>query len=525
MHSLTRRRSRLLALVASAAVGVLTLAGCSGGGTDASETDDELSVVVEVAPVSLDPALQNVDPRNKWFIELAYEPLIRLTTEDEYAPALAESWEYLDEESTQFELTLREDAQFNDGTDVTAEDVVASLEYMISSGVNGSAWLGADTTVEATSDTTVLITTAEPNSQMPYLLSQRTYLGSVISADGLSDPEALKSASYGAGPYMLDTDATIPDDTYVYVQNPNYYDPDAQHWDTIEIKVSGSFAASLQAVQNGDADMMRADVTTASSAEDAGLTVSAVSLGLWGVGYLDREGEITPEFADVRVRQALSYAIDRESIAEVMWGDYGASGNGITLPGFVGFTEEAQDSYSYDPEKAKELLAEAGYADGFSFDMATPNTSNAETFAQAIVENWAAIGVTANLTVYSDTTQLISDTLDKQYAVGVYSYGVQPQILQAKSFFTGGTTQYNPFDSYDEEIFEQLAIGDASSDPDVQQEAYAAALDRAVIDLAWFSNVGYSPSPVVYDADAVTGMEYGSLVGSSDLATMVRPAD
>ena len=527
MHSFTsgKSRTRLLAIAAVTTATAIALAGCSSSDDSSSDATDDLTVAVNVAPTSLDPALQNVDPTNNWFIQLAYDPLIRLTAEGTYEPDLAESWEYLDDTSTQFQLTLRDGVLFNDGTEMTADDVVASLEYMISSGVNGPTWLGADTTVEATDESTVLITTTEPNSQLPYMLSQRTHLGSVISPAGLEDPSALLNGSYGAGPYMLDADATIADSTYVYVQNPDYWDTSKQHWDTVTLNISGSSSASLQAVQNGEADVMRGDIATAQAGDLAGdVNVDTVSLGMFGVGYLDREGEITPELADPLVRQALSYAIDREAITEAVWGEYGVAGNDLTLPGFPGFDEETSDSYAYDPEKAKELLTEAGYPDGFSFDMQTTNAGGADVPAQAVVENWAAIGVTANLTVYSDNAQLIADTLGKKYSVGVYYYGGQPQILQSLSFFTGAAGQYNPFQSTDDEIFADLAAGNAAADPDEADAAYASALERAVVDLAWFSGVAYTPSVMIY-GDGLTGLDFGPLTGSFDIAWELAPAD
>jgi peptide/nickel transport system substrate-binding protein len=530
MHSTPLRRAvriRMLGVVAAVAATTVALAGCAGAATDdktvaAGEPTETLTVAVPSAPVSLDPALQNVDPANNQFIGIPYDTLIRLDAKGEYQPDLATKWSYNDT-STEFTMTLRKGVKFSDGTAMTADSVVKSIEYMIESGVNGGTWLGKDTTVKASDDSTVVVSLAEPNSTLPYLLSQRTHLGAVINPKGLADPTSLKSSTFGAGQYVLDTAKTVANDTYVFTPNKYYWDKSKIKWAQIDIKVAGSAAAALQAVQNGDADIqLRADVPSAITAESSGLEVHYSQAGLYGVGYLDRSGEISKPLGNKKVREALSYAIDRKSITEAVWNKFGKSGNNLTIEGFPGFSKEVSNSDAYDVKKAKKLLAEAGYADGFSFDMQTTNIGGADVPAQAIVENWKAIGVTANLTVYSDTTQLINDTLAKKYAVGVYYYGAQQQYLQAKSFFNGGANQYNPFDSQDTEILDTLDKAAAEPDADKQNALYEEVMQRAIVDETWFSNVAYTPTTTIA-RKGLTGLEFGALLAAPDVAWQVAP--
>jgi peptide/nickel transport system substrate-binding protein len=526
MHSTTisgKRGKRLTAAVVGVAATAAVLGGIVGvAPAQAASSSKTLTVAAAAAPVSLDPALQNVDPGNGWFIQLGYDPLIRLSTKGKPEPDLATSWKYTDSSSKDFVLTLRKGVKFNDGTAVTADAVVKSLQYFIASGVNGATWLGKDTTVSAPTDNTVEIKLAEPNSTLPYLLTQRTYLGSVISPKGMADTTALKSGSYGAGPYMIDASETTPNDTYTYVKNPNYWDKSKQHWNKVVLKVAGSTSAALQAVENGDADLMRGDITTATAAASAGLKVEHSSSGLYGVGYLDRAGTISKPLANKKVREALSLAIDRKSITQAVWGDLGTAGNDLTLKGFLGFDQKTSNSYAYNLKKAKALLKSAGYAKGFSFPMQTTNLSGADVPAQAIVQDWAKIGVKAKLTVYSDNTQLINDTLAKKYAVGVYYYGAQQQYLQAKSFFNGGANQYNPFNSQDAKSLKWLDEAAASSSAADQQKLYQKVLSRAMVDNVWFSNVAYTPSIAIY-RKGLKGMSYDSQLASPDVAWSVKP--
>jgi len=520
-----RRRAVRLALGALTAATALVVAGCSGGDAATEDGGDDVLTIVSVAPpVSLDPYLQNVDPVNIWFIQLAYDPLIRVDSTGELVPDLAESWEYVDDEAKQLELTLRDEVKFSDGTEMTAEGVAASLTYAIETGVNGAAWLGADTTAEATGDDTVLITSAESNPSIPSLLTQRVLLGSVVNPTALDDPSVLLNGTHGAGPYVLDTSSTVADSSYVYVPNENYWDQDKIQWDRIEIDVVANTAAALQAVQSGQADLFRGDTATGESAVSAGLGIEAVPLGLLGMNYIDRDGVIAPELADVRVRQALSYAIDRDSIAEAVFGEWGSAGGALALPDTIGYDADVQDTYAYDPEKARELLEEAGHGDGFTVDVAYVTSVSSDILVQAVAANWAEIGVTANLVNFTDAGQAVGEISGRNYPIAYYGYGQLPPSIVARSFFAGGANQYNPWESQDDQLNSLLAEANAASDPGDQQELFGAAFDRAYTDLAWQAGVVNSYQVFIYNPDTVTGVDATTNGPTPDVAWTVAPA-
>jgi peptide/nickel transport system substrate-binding protein len=522
----TRRPARL-ALGAAATAAALLVSGCAGGSDDVGGGDEEqvLRIVSVAPPTSLDPYLQNVDPVNIWFIALAYDPLIRVDSEGEFVPDLATEWGYVDDEAKQLEVTLREGVKFSDGTDMTADGVAASLTYAIESGVNGTAWLGEGTTVEASGDDTILITSVESNPSLPQLLTQRVLLGSVINPTALDDPTTLLNATHGAGPYMLDADATVADSSYEYIPNENYWDPEKILWDRIEISVVANTAAALQAVQAGDADLFRGDTATGESAVGAGLAVEAVPLGLLGMNYIDRAGEIAPELADVRVRQALNYAIDRESITTAVFGEYGTVGGALALEGTTGFDEATLDAYPYDPDRARELLAEAGYADGFSLDVAYVTSISSDVLVQAVASNWADIGVTANLVNFTDQGQAVAEITSKKYPIAYYGYGQLPPTIVARSFFDGGANQYNPWESTDDELVALLDEASQAPDDAAVDELYGEVFDRAYSDLAWHGGVVNSAQVFIYDPEAITGVDATTNGPTPDVAWEVAPAE
>jgi len=515
------RRSR--SAVASAALAVaVVLAGCSSGGgataptapaetSAASAQGDTLTFAATFGPTSLDPALQSVDQVNNFYVNVAYDALTHIDGKGEVVPALAESWEYTDDTNTSFQLKIREGAKFSDGTDVTAEAVAASLEYSRTKGVNGPNWLSSVTSITALDGGIVELKTSEPNDSLPAVLSQRLLLGSIISPAGLEDVEQLKSASFGAGPYVLDTAATVAGDTYVYTPNEYYWDPSKIHWKKIVVKVAGNTTSALQALQTGDADFMSGDAATGAAAQNQGLGVATAPFGMTGVNIMDREGSIVPALADKRVRQALLHAVDREALAKAVFPGFSTPGLSLFINGMMGFADEVNDAFPYDLDKAKQLMAEAGYADGFSVEVSAPTANNTNILGQAIVEEWSKLGVKANLTTYTDLGQWTTDILANKYPITIYNYGALPTYIVAKSFFTGGKTQFNAFATDDAEISVLLEAAAAAPTQAEVEAGYAAVLKKAQVDEAYVSVTYVRDQIAIYDESKVTGFNLTSL--------------
>ena len=507
------RGSRVSFAAALAAGAALLLAGCTGTDapepTESVERGETLTFAANFGPTSLNPALQGVDQVNNFYVNVAYDTLTRLNADGTVSPDLATEWEYTDDTNTTFQLTLRDGVKFSDGTDLTAEAVADSLNYARTEGVNGPNWLSSVDEITAVDESTVQITTTEPNDSLPSVLSQRMLLGSIISPAGLEDVEALKGATFGAGPYMLDADQTVAGDTYVYVPNPYYWDESKIHWNEIVIKVAGNATASLQAVQLGEADFMSGDATTGAAAKSAGLGVSVAPFGLTGINIMDREGTVVPALADPKVRQALLYALDRDALANAVFPGFSTAGNSLVLDGFPGYSDDIDGDYAYDLDKAKDLMAESDFADGFSVDIAAPTANNTNVMAQAIVEAWSELGVTANLVTYTDLGQMTTDILAGKYPITAFNYGALPTYIEAKSFFTGGTTQFNAFNTTSDDLADLLNKA-ASATGDDADAAYQAVLELAQGEDAWLGVVYVRQQIAIFDSTTVDGFDLGS---------------
>ena len=527
--SIRRRMARRLVVpLAAAGCAALVLGGCAGQSsstaTGSGSSGATLTLGANDPPPSLNPILQNVDPWDNWFINLAYDPLIRATGTGALVPDLATKWGYTDSDNTSFQLTLRQGVKFSDGEPLTAQAVAASLSYAIKDGVNGPNWLSSVSSVTAPSADTVLIKTKVPNGSLPFLLSQRLLMGSIIAPKGVSNPNLLKTETMGVGPYTLDQSQTIANSKYVFVPNKAYWDQSDIHYKQVVIQVVSSATSALESLKNGQLDIFTGDSQTGQAAMNDKLGVATTPFGLFGVNYDDRNGTQVKALGSVQVREALSYAINRPQISQAVFGNFGTADSDLTVPGFAGYSAADANAFPYNPAKAKQLLAQAGYPKGFSFNMASTTDANANVMAQAVVQDWAAIGVKANLTTYSDDNQLISAILAHKYPVTIYAYGALPQFIQAASYFNGGQTQYNPYNTSDAQLSADLENAAAAPTPAQQNTDYAAALNRAIVQLVWMSNVVSTSVPIIYNNKAVAGVTISGSVPTPDVAWSVHPA-
>jgi peptide/nickel transport system substrate-binding protein len=324
---------RIAALTTGLAMAAMMAAA---GAVQAQEGSDTLNIALNGPPLSFDPARAD-NGNGVIYTQLVYEPLIRAASDGTLQPGLATEWGYVGEGNKQFEVKIREGAKFSDGTPVTTEAVAASLNYFVKNATGPTAAAFAGITATAVDASTVSIATAQDNPSLPELMNQIYLAGDIIAPAGLANPEALASAPIGAGPYVLDASATVSGDHYTYTANPEYWDKSAQHFKTIVVKVIPSTTSALQALRTGQVDFMTGDAQTVEAAKGANLQVFNGPQAWEGFFLIDRAGQVVPAMGDVRVRQALNYAIDREAIATALYGEYGSANVQPNTTGWDGY--------------------------------------------------------------------------------------------------------------------------------------------------------------------------------------------
>ncbi len=501
----TKRGVRAIALAAATAA-ALVLSACTGGtGGTGDGASDTLNVAITTPPISMDPTTAGNGVPLIWYMNLAYEPLIKRGVDGTAEPGLATEWAYSDDRLT-FTMQLREGVQFSDGDELTAEAVVAWLEHYKANGTF-AAWLANVTTIEATGPLEVTLTLSTPDPMLPYGFDQGGNAGAIVSPTGMDDIEALGTETHGAGPYMLDPAATITNSTYTFVKNPNYWNPDEQHWETVVLQVFTDPNSVLSALRSGQVDVAQGSSTTAGAAADAGFEVYTAPSGMVGIYLADIDGTIVPALSDVRVRQALNYAIDREAITESIYGEFGIPTAQFVPEGIGGYLPELEEVYPYDPDKAKELLAEAGYPDGFSFTVAEqPGFDGSDLLPQAMAAQFAEIGVTMEVKSYTAFADYVNELFGLTIPATTLQFNYSVQLTDTQQLVTNPAV-YN-YLGFDDAKANELATAQRAFDVD-SPEGIAAAEDseRYMVENAFLVPVA-SIQTVLFGSSKVDGIDF-----------------
>lgn len=299
----------------------------------------------------------------------------------------------------EYEVTLREDTVFSDGSPLTSADVVNAFERNGESDLYG-AFLSFITAVSAPDERTVRF---KLNAPMGSVLQERLALVRVFPAT-LTDEE-LASKPVGSGPWCYETINAADGGRISFTANHRYTGPWPATCERMEWSVLLDDTRRTDELIDKDVMVMvmeAAPVVRAEELADAGATVEWVPG--FNLPFLMFNCE-KPPFDDVRVRQALLYAIDVDSLIGAYMAGHARAATSL-LPDYFRHYHRAATVYSYDPEKARKLLAEAG-VDELALTLRA-NDNWVSTLAPAIAEDWKAVGVTAEV-VLLDTTALFAD--------------------------------------------------------------------------------------------------------------------
>lgn len=458
---------------------------------------DTLTVAAQVPATSLNPS--KINTAFITYTSLAYDSLTYRAADGTIEPALAESWKYLDDKNQQFELTIRDGVKFTDGSAVDAKAVAASLNY--SKGVGTSPYVVDWESVEATGPMTVVIKTKNPNPALAQLLAPKSGIGQIISPTGLANPDALtpENPSQGAGAYILSPKDTVAGLKYVYTANPDYYNKCRQHYDKIVLQVITDPQAALNALKTKQIDAMIGDTKNHDQAVSAKLQVVTVPLTWKGLNLIDREGKLSKPLGDVKVRQAINYAIDRDTIAKALLGDVGWPTSMITMPDGEGWTKETAEMYKYNPDKAKELLKEAGYPDGFEMSVQSIHLLELDTLAEAIKANLEEVGIKLQLDHAADEQTYAQGVLGAKHPAFTAVFGVQPMFIMGPNLFLPTAKFFNPMASSNAEVidlYNQFAVASTKDQP-----AIAVKIQNVLAEQAWFAPVILTPFLVFAKTD------------------------
>lgn len=488
---------KLLAIPALAVAFALSLAGCGGtadpdGSTGASGRGDLVLGILQ-EPASWDPAQAHVGHRLQPF-QAVYDTLILREPDGKYVPMLATKWGYTDQSGLVFSLDLRTDVTFSDGEKLDAAAVVANLEHFKADNGPQAAQAAAIGSVKAVDADTVEITMAKPDPALEYYLSQA--LGLMGSPKALGT-DAIDRTPVGSGPYTMVADQSVVGSQYVFKAREGYWNPALQKFDQITLKYLQDVTSRVNAISTGEVQATLLDATTVQQAEAAGLSKLEYPTDWQGLLLMDRDGKLSKAMGDVRVRQAINYAIDRETMLKSLGGGFGEVTSQVFGPASTAYLPELDKYYTYDPAKAKQLLADAGYASGLEIEMPVL-TPGFETLMTMVTQQLADVGITVKQTSVpgADYQGMLGQG---KFAGAAFNIFQGPSWVASKLLIsTEGL--YNPFDSATPELTKQLDALRANGD----DQAAAQAINKYVTENAWFAPWTRPSQLYFYDAKKVT---------------------
>ncbi|MEW1931386.1 ABC transporter substrate-binding protein [Rhodococcus sp. NPDC079359] len=382
------------ALVASSCGGGETSPGAGGGGE--VDRNASLSMGWILPPPMMDPHATPSIVGAFPYLSLVYDRLVRVDNSSgtaTFVPMAAESWSYSADGRT-LTFALRSDATFHDGTPVNAEAVRWSLERARSLPTSTVASeLTSIDGVAAPDAETVVLTLNRPAADLIYRLS--TLAGAIVNPAAAEQDLSMTEA--GSGPYVLDQ--LKVGDRASFTRYDGYFEPEAQNMASIEVVGMVDDQARLNALRSGQIDAALTKVTQSADVEqlvrDTRFGVTDTDRSAWYAMYLNTSN---PALADVNVRRAMNYAIDRDGISEALLGGKCTPTSQPLQDGVVGHDEGSADRYDYDPDRARQLMAESGYGDGMQLTVLTlAGVRTSDGVAVAIKEQLAQVGIDLQL--------------------------------------------------------------------------------------------------------------------------------
>lgn len=485
-------RRSLLGCAASALTVAATGCGSGSTGSGSGGSGGTLTVGVATDTSTLDPAACSP----LLYCLGAYDALVDQTPQGEFKPDLATSWKFTDADHLTFEVTLRKGTHFTDGTEMDAEAVAASINsFPDVNGTQKDNFVPIDH-VEAVGKYTVHIHYTDPVTEefALFQLTAQSAVAQIIGPEGLADRKSLETTSDGIGPYKLDASATVSGSTYTFVPNGRYFNQDAIRYDKIVFKPIASNSSRLSSIQAGELDWAQnISSRDADTAEGAGLRVSEGTLG--SLPTLVLADRASGPLANLRVRQAISHAIPRDDIVDAVYEGSATAMSSLVAEGVQGYNESNPDPYPYDPDKARSLLKQAGYGDGFTLAVLDdaywdPNYALGQAISNALSE----VGITLDLTTISAAAGTVTERIFSKefpaYITGMSTFGTLSLAytqLRPNSFA-------NPFglasDATLDRIVQEAALASTTEEQNSRMAEATARLDE----LAWAAPIALVPT-------------------------------
>jgi len=469
-----KKRMKAVLLVFVLLTLTIALSACSGDKAGES-SKDESSITIGIPQdleESLDPH-KAVAAGTKEILFNIYEGLVKPDSDGNMVPAVASDYT-IEDGGKLYTFTLRDGILFHDGTNVTVEDIKYSIERCADTSGEGTLLVSAFSNIESVEivdEKTVAIRLKEADTDF---LSELTV---AIIPEHNADPD---SNAIGTGPYRFVSRSI--QDNIVLTRFDEYWGTKANIRD-ITLKIIADGDMIVTNLKSGSIDMF-CRLTTSQVNELAGsdYDIYEGTMNLVQAMYLNNTFE---PFRDVRVRQALCYAIDPQGILDLGFEGKGTIIGSSMFPAFGKYYEEdLAQMYPQNIEKAKELLAEAGYPDGFSFSITVPSNYQPHVdTAQIIVEQLKQVGVNATINLVEWDTWVSDAYVGRNFEATVV--GVDASTLTARALLERFTSDNSKnFINFNSAEYDEAYAQAESATDDATKTAYFKECERILAEQA-----------------------------------------
>lgn len=404
-----------------------------------------------------------------------FEPLVRRKPDFTLEPCLAESWTY-DAGALEWTFNLRQGVKFHDGSDFGSQDVIYTLSRHLDPA-NGSAMHSRYaqsfdlTGVSATDGHTVKIKLKKPDTLLPFGFT--SWYSSIVKKGTVPTTEV--NTAVGTGPFKLVS--FDPGQSWEAARNDTYWNKDIVYLDGIQCIGIPDQNAKIEAVLSGSVDVVDR-ILPAKAKELAGNSGVRLMPQKDYVAMLIEHDSSQKPFNDQRVRHAVKLAVDRQMILDNAFYGLGSTTPDVPVPPSDFYYPQGMKVIKPDVAKAKELLAEAGYADGFAYDLYTsPAFPGMVDMAVIFAENLKAIGITVNVIQWPVETYWDQVDQKKQCWVTILGRRLAHDILDV-GYAKGGIYNGAKFDD-DGKLRALITAAVGEPDKAKQKEMYTQALQRA----------------------------------------------
>lgn len=447
-----------------------TLGGCASGKAGQSDLS-EITIGIPQDLDGLDPHRATAAGTKEVLFNI-FEGLVKPDAAGDLQPAIAENYS-IENGGQIYRFALRSGVRFHDNTEVTAEDVKYSLERAAGLG-GGEPIVAALSKIESVEIKDAHTVEINLNTQDTDFLP---YLTVAIVPQHIED---LEKQPIGTGPYKFVSRS--PQENVVLTRFDNYWGEKAYLRD-VTLKIESNPDAIVMDLQGGSIDMFaRLTTVQVDQLSRDQFTIYEGTMNLVQAMYLNNAEK---PFDDVRVRQALCYAIDPQQIMDFVSGGAGTELGSSMFPAFTKYyLEELNHTYDQDLDKARELLTEAGYPDGFSFMLTVPSnyTQHVDT-AQVLKEQLAKIGVDAQIQGIEWNSWLSDVYSGRKFqatVVGVDAANLTPSALLSRFVSDAG----NNFCNYSNPAYDEAFAKAYEATNDADRTHYIKECERILSETA-----------------------------------------